>query len=243
MDFDGTIADIAPTPDEARVRPGCANALKSLSRKLAAVSVISGRSAEELQSKVGLEGVTYAGNHGAELIEDGRLTPAPRAADSQAELHALLEHLRANADGPGLIWQDKGFSASVHYRLSPDPDRAMRSLAAALASSPPLDRIEAFWGKRVLELRPAAGLDKGYAVRSLAERRRLDGLIFAGDDVTDIDGMRSVESLRAETDLCGLAIAVLHDDSPQELLESADYAVDGVQGVEVFLKWLNSAAG
>ena len=75
MDFDGTIADIAPTPDEARVRPGCANALRSLSRKLAAVSVISGRSAEELQSKVGLEGVTYAGNHGAELIEDGRLTP------------------------------------------------------------------------------------------------------------------------------------------------------------------------
>ena len=131
----------------------------------------------------------------------------------------------------------------MHYRLSPDPDRAMRSLAAALASSPPLDGIEAFWGKRVLELRPADGLDKGYAVRSLVERRRLDGLIFAGDDVTDIDGMRSVKSLRAETDLCGLAIAVLHDDSPQGLLESADYAADGVNAVEAFLKWLDSVAG
>ena len=243
VDFDGTIAEVVPIPDDARIAPRCAEALARLSRKLTVVSVVSGRSADDLRSKTGLEGVAYVGNHGAEFIDGGRVTLAPGASATRDSVRALFEHLRAAVDSPGLIWEDKGFSASVHYRLAPAPDEAMRTLSEALDAAPPVEGVEVFWGKRVLELRPATGLNKGYAVRRLVREWRLNGLIFVGDDMTDVDGLRALRGLKAEVALRGLGVAVLYDDSPDELLEWADYGLDGVPGVEAFLRWLDSVFG
>lgn len=240
VDFDGTVSEIVPVPDDARITPGCAEALDRLSHRLAVVAVVSGRSVHELQSKVALEDVVYVGNHGAEFAERGRVTVAPGAAETRAKVIALFERLKAAADIPGLIWQDKGYSASVHYRLAPDPDEAAAALSRLLEPAPLPEGVEVFWGKRVLELRPAAGWDKGYAVRSLAQRWRLSGLVFVGDDMTDVDGLRALKGLKAEGPLQGLGVAVVYDDSPRDLMQLADYGLSGVAGVEAFLRWLDS---
>ena len=240
-DFDGTISEIVPIPDEARVAPGCAEPLGRLARKLALVSVVSGRAAGDLRGRVGLDGVVYIGNHGAEYLTGGRLNVPPGAGQNQRTLLAVFDHLKAKAGGPGIIWQDKGFSASVHYRLAPDTEETRRALTAALESAEGVEELDIFWGKRVLEFRARTGLNKGYAVKKVAQDQALDGVIFLGDDTTDIDGLRTLRDLVAQGHILGLGVAVIDDDSPGELLAEADYSLRGVPEVEVFLGWLANA--
>ena len=239
-DFDGTIAEIAPTPDESRISARCAESLSRLAPKVALVSVVSGRSVADLSERVGLDGVMYVGNHGAEYLSDGQLSIAPGATEHRAQIKAVFEHLRATADGPGLMWQDKGFSASVHYRLSPSPAQAGKTLAAVLQSTPGVGELEVFWGKLVLEIRSAKGLHKGYALRKLCQDNALDAAIFLGDDTTDLDALRALKELATERGLSDLGVAVIHEDSPAELSEAAEYSLNGVAEVEAFLSWLDT---
>ena len=242
VDFDGTIATIASTPDEAVVSHRAAEALRRLASKLDLVCVVSGRAAGELRDKVMVDGVVYVGNHGVEYLDAGRLEVAPGAAGYREKIRLVLDHLRSNTDVPGLIWNDKDYSASVHYRLAEDAGNARRMLQASLDSLPASDDLDVFWGKMVLEIRAPIGLDKGYALRKLVRERQLGGAIVVGDDATDVDAMAALSDLRAKGGLRGAGIAVLHEDSPEELLGAADYALDGVPGVETFLEWLESAA-
>ena len=241
VDFDGTVAEIAPTPDDAVISPTCAEALSILADKLALVAVVSGRSAEDVRRKVGLDEVVYAGNHGAEYIEDGRTTVAEGVEDHQPVIGAVFEHLRTSADGPGVVWQDKGLSASVHFRMSPDKSEAQERLAEALSTAPGADDLDVFWGKMVLELRAPVGVDKGYAIRRLAEQRALNGMFFIGDDVTDVDALDGLRQLIAQGKLRGAGVAVTHPDAPPELTRAADFGLSGVEEVGRFLLWLAAA--
>ena len=236
VDFDGTISEIAPTPDEAIINPCVADSLRSLAAKLTLVSVVSGRSAGEVRDKVGLDGAIYVGNHGAEYLSNDHIVSPPGVSGHIRKLKAAFEQLRAVADGPGMIWQDKGLSASAHYRLAPNPKQARRKLQAALDS---VGELEIFWGKMVLELRAPTGLDKGSAVRKLVHENRLDAVIYIGDDTTDVDALRAVRELGVSGTVLGLGAAVLHNESPPELLNFADYVLDGVPEVAEFLRWLD----
>ena len=243
VDFDGTVAEIAPTPDEAVISPICAEALSILADKLTLVAVVSGRSAVDVGRKVGLDEVVYVGNHGAEYLEDGRTTVVDGVEDHRAMIGAVFEHLRTSADGPGVVWQDKGLSASVHFRMSPDKSEAQKRLAEALSTASGADDLDVFWGKMVLELRAPGGVDKGYAIRRLAERRGLNGMFFVGDDVTDVDAVRGLSQLVSQGKLSGAGVAVTHPDSPQELIRVADFGLRGVEEVGEFLHWLVDAVG
>lgn len=136
LDFDGTISEIASTPDEATLFPGCAEALESLCRKLSLVAVVSGRSADDLKTKVRLDALVYVGNHGAEYVDGGKWTVAPGPEDYTRHFRTLVDQLKVTVDVSGLIWQKKGLSASGHFRLAADPDRARLLLAEALNSAP-----------------------------------------------------------------------------------------------------------
>jgi trehalose-phosphatase len=159
-------------------------------------------------------------------------------ADYRDAIVRVLERLRAEVTDPGIVWQDKLLAASVHYRRSSDPVEVRNRLGDALEAAPGSDELESFWGKMVLELVAPLGLDKGHAVRKLVEERRLDAVLFLGDDTTDVKGLSAVRELRESGRLRGAAIAVLHDDTPDALLRTADYTLPGVGGVERFLEWL-----
>ena len=243
VDFDGTIAEIAPTPEQAVVRDEELEILDRLSRALALVAVVSGRSAPDLEAKVGLGRVTYVGNHGAEYLVRDRVVYAEGADEYADRIAKVFGRLRESADGPGLIWQDKGLSASVHYRLAPDHKGARRRLAAALDLIEGAKELEVFWGKLVMELRSPLGLHKGFAVRKLVADHSLDGVLFLGDDTTDVDGMHAVRKLAEEGGLAGLGVAVLHEDSPAELLAAASYSLDGVTDVRAVLRLIDELKG
>lgn len=242
VDYDGTISEIAPTPEQARVLPEAARALRGLAPKLPLVAVMSGRAASDVAALVGVDGLAYVGNHGAELLRDGQLELAPEAEAARDAVMGVFEELRDAVDLPGMVWQDKRLSATAHFRLAADPNRALRELEHALRRARPEEQgVEAFWGKMALELRAAHGPNKGSATRSLASRLNLDGLLFLGDDTTDVDAMLAVRELSAGGALVGLAVVVLHHDTPEPALRAAHYSLDGVPEVGKFLSWLERA--
>ena len=238
VDFDGTLAPIAPTPDEAAISPAALDALRRIAAAIEMVGVVSGRALADLTARVDLPGATFVGSHGVEFLDGHSLRVEPGAADYRETISGVLEYLSSRVDDPAIVWQSKPLAASVHFRLTHDPEDVARRLEAALADAPDADRLESFWGKMVLELVAPLGLDKGHAVRKLVRERRLSSVLFIGDDTTDAAGMRAVRELRQAGRLRGAAVAVLHDDTPEAVLLAADYALPGIPGVELFLAWL-----
>ena len=73
----------------------------------------------------------------------------------------------------------------------------------------------------------------------IVQERGLASAIAMGDDVTDVDMLLSVRTLTASGILqAGITIAVCGDETPTELLEVADYAVNGPEGAARFLRRL-----
>ena len=238
VDFDGTLAPIAPTPDEAVMSPAALDALRRIVDGVEMVCVVSGRALDDLAARVDLPGATLVGSHGVEYLDGRGLRVEPGAAEYRETIAAVMEHLSARVDDPAIVWQTKSLSASVHYRLTHDPDSVAKRLQAALPGAPGIARLESFWGKMVLELVAPLGLDKGHAVGKLVRERELDSVLFLGDDTTDADGTEAVHELRETGAIRGAAIAVLHHDTPESVLLDADCTLPGVPGVERFLAWL-----
>lgn len=240
LDFDGTISEISSTPDGAVIYPACAEGIENLKGRISLISILSGRAASDISQKVGIDGVVYVGNHGAEYMADGRLEIAPGVEEYRSTLIKVFDHLKRNVVGDGFVWQDKVHSASVHYRLAPDTTEAERVLSAALASSPESELLEVFWGKLVLELRPPIGVNKGFAMHKLAADNALESVIFIGDDITDLDAIAAIDEMDADGRLRGLGIAVVQDDSPSSLLKGAKYSLRGVPEVAELMRWLGT---
>lgn len=89
-------------------------------------------------------------------------------------------------------------------------------------------------GKCIVEIKVPLAIDKGIALQQFAERFRLQGLIFAGDDRTDLDAVKATARLR-QAGLAALAIVVRHPDTLPELLANADVVVEEVDGMAALL--------
>jgi trehalose 6-phosphate phosphatase len=198
LDFDGTLAPIVPIPDDA----GLPAATQSLLEALAAradtrVAVLSGRGLRDLAARLGIAGVYYAGNHGLEIEGPGvhRIhAEAVAAAGALARVVATLEQ-RFGGE-PGVIVEDKGLTASVHYRLVDDPGEAARIRDGVHACSAREPRLRATDGKKVVEIRPDVDWHKGRALGFLRATLTADypaaPTVFIGDDRTDEDAFREL---------------------------------------------------
>ncbi|HEY4484917.1 MAG TPA: trehalose-phosphatase, partial [Nitrospiria bacterium] len=118
LDFDGTLAPIAPRPEQAWLPYKTRLLLKSLSRRVPVV-IVSGRSLRDIRFRVGLERIIYAGNHGLEIAGCGLRHRIGDAIHWRRFLKAVAEQLRKDLSGlPGILFEDKGSTLSVHYRLT-----------------------------------------------------------------------------------------------------------------------------
>jgi trehalose 6-phosphate phosphatase len=193
VDVDGTLLHIAERPQDVRVDDALIGLLERLQEELeGALALISGRPVRELDALLAPLVLPCAGQHGVER-RDARgemhtyADAVPPAAANQLSAFAAAH--------PGVVFEDKGASLAMHYRLAPNLEGALRAamqdLAAALGSS--LQMLE---GKMVIELKPP-GLDKGVAVAQFMSEPPFRGRfpVFAGDDVTDESGFAEVNRL------------------------------------------------
>jgi trehalose 6-phosphate phosphatase len=231
-DIDGTISAIAATPAEAMVDPGAKAALDFLNRRLAAVAVVSGRAPQDGAVMVGLPDLTYIGNHGLERIARGTPWTHPTAAAAQPAIAAALAEIetaaRAAADLPWLIVENKGVTGTIHYRLAPDPALAIALLEPLVRDAATRHGLRLTLGRMIFEVRPPLAVNKGTAIRELAEELGLRGIVFFGDDVTDVDAFRALRGMRASGDAATLRVGVLGPDTSPLVLEEIDLSIDGV---------------
>ena len=232
-DIDGTLAPIVRRAEDAHVRVEVSVLLGKLARRYGCVACISGRSAAEARRLVGVGGITYAGSHGAELLEPGSSRPHTAAAFRSWEQR--VRRFALDRDTPELRRlrvriEDKGAIAAFHWRGVPDEDVAQAHLEK-IASEAEAAGLNTHWGRKVLEIRPPIPIDKGQAVRTLVERAGARAALFGGDDATDLDAFKALEALQAEGRLDAvMRVGVRSDEGPPEIVERADLVVDGVAG-------------
>lgn len=192
LDFDGTLIDIAPTPDSIVVPAGMASGLESLARRIhGRLALVSGRSVENISAYLGTCEIAVAGSHGAELFgADGHRIGPPAAALPHGVEQAFLEYV---AQAEGLEYEAKSHGAALHYRAVPAREAETREFAEDIARQ---HGLAVKFGKCVVEI-VRKGADKGNAVRAFMQERAFsDALpIFVGDDITDEDGFRAAIQL------------------------------------------------
>jgi trehalose 6-phosphate phosphatase len=189
LDLDGTLADIAPTPDAAALHPAAAELLPNLVVAFAGrVAVVSGRSIAALERMLPpralAAGLALSGSHGLEVRRAGA---EPECAPPAPGLPAAAQALAALAAAdPRLILERKPLSLALHYRAAPERETELRARACAIAADAGLALQT---GKRVVELR-TPGADKGDAIRRLMQGAPFEGALprFIGDDDTDEAG-------------------------------------------------------
>ncbi len=238
LDFDGTLSEFVPVLENAVIYPDVVLSLRQLTNRLALVGVMSGRSARDVERRVGIEGIVYIGNHGAERIVGGTLSAAEGVEEAEFFLQGILESLADAADDPRLVLENKMYSASLHYRRATDEGGVVERLHAAAEAMSDLGDFELSWGNKILEIRRRNGTNKGVALDGLMRDRHLGSVIFLGDDTTDADALQVLRERKASGVVGGFGVAVIQDGTPDSVLESADYSLNGVPEVAEFLSRL-----
>ena len=242
MDVDGTLAPIVARPEDAAVPAETRRVLSELADRFAVVACVTGRRALEARRMVGVPELVYLGNQGFELLRPGDEEPRPDPAaepgtDRARKFLAGLD--LAELERLGVRQEDKGPIQVLHWRGAADEAQA-EDLVKTIARLAVDANLIPLWGRKVLDLRPVSGIDKGSAVhRLLVEHAPLDAAIFAGDDRTDLDAFRALKRL-AGTSRLGTAVClgVFTEESPAEIETEADLVVGGTAGVLEVLRAL-----
>lgn len=191
LDFDGTLVDLAPTPDSIDVPINMAHRLETLSAALdGRLALVSGRATDNLEQHLGPLNIARAGSHGISRFRaDGtRLGAEPEGLPKE-----VYDALGGFAATHGFDLETKAHGAALHYRSVPDREHDGLMFAKDIAEQ---HKLRLKRGKFVIELvRP--GADKGGAVNAFMDEEPFKGAlpIFVGDDVTDEDGFDAVSRL------------------------------------------------
>ncbi|MFJ3926443.1 trehalose-phosphatase [Streptomyces sp. NPDC090022] len=240
LDFDGTLADIVPDPDQARAHPDAVPALSALAPRVAAVAVVTGRPAGVavryggFAGVPGLEHLVVLGHYGAErwdAVSGIVHTPAehPGVAAVRAELPGFLDSIGA---WRGTWIEEKGRALAVHTRRAEDPAAAFEALREPLSELAQAHGLIVEPGRAVLELRPP-GMDKGVALTEYLDETGAGAVLYAGDDLGDLAAYAAVEKRRTDG-LPGLLVCSGSAEVP-ELAARADLVLSGPGEVASFL--------
>jgi trehalose-phosphatase len=229
LDFDGTLVPLQADPESVRIPSDRRMILAALARRMP-TAIISGRSLRDVQSRIAIKDVAWAGNHGLEVRQGRSLWLHPEAKRIVPILRKTLREAERRLKAvPGVRIEDKGLSASVHFRGAPvgavsEIRRILRGLVP-----PGSDRLKITRGKKVFEIRPAVAWDKGRAALCLMKRLDPKGEatpVYLGDDRTDEDAFRA---------LAGRGLAVLVGTARPT---SAEYRLPDIDAVWRFLQAL-----
>lgn len=194
LDFDGTLVEIAPAPDEVHLDRRVGPALDALRSSLGgALALVSGRPITFLDTVLAPYRFDTAGLHGAQIRTDGEIRSQSEVPDSMRE--ATRDLVRFANSNVGVIIEDKRISIALHWRLAPQlKDEALELMRKIATRMGPGIRLQE--GKAVAELVPA-GASKGNAIAWMMSQPLYAGRrpVFIGDDITDEAGFEAVNAL------------------------------------------------
>lgn len=234
LDLDGTLLELAETPDAVHPAPGLGEMLDDLQRLTSgALTIVTGRSVSFVDQLFPGHCHSVAGLHGAELRLGQALAgkdcglAGEVATPGSAYLRAHEFVRQASATLPGVIFEDKGRAFALHYRQAPTRrDAVLEIMRQALAQSGAGHGLRE--GKYVVELCPA-GQDKGTIIRKLMALAPFSDRfpMAAGDDLTDEAMFAAVNAFR------GLSLRI----GPAAELSSS-LAIAGLPSPGAFRNWI-----
>jgi trehalose 6-phosphate phosphatase len=234
LDYDGTLAEFAPTPDH--VLPD--EALQELVSRLAArpgarVAIISGRRLAHIQTLAPVPGVLLAGTYGVELqLPDGRRVDRVTWDSIRPTLEAVQPGWAALiGQQPGFYLEDKGWALALHARFAGDSQAEQilagaRRLAETGIAQAPDGRFRLLGGHKFLEIGPAQA-NKGLTLRYLLQEHAWPGSlpVYVGDDDKDEEAFAVIKEQG------GVAVVV----AAQPRASRADCRLASPQAVREFL--------
>ena len=221
LDFDGTLVELADTPDSVHVPSALRLVLQQLFQKLnGALACISGRSYADLSALLASTGIDLVGSHGAEMKGEQAADPV-WAVWAQKCSHAL------QARWPQVLVESKPQGMAIHWRLCPEAEAAIRAWMAQHQPLWPGHRC--IDGKCVIEIHVGC-CDKGHAIYQLMQQPPYQGRlpIYIGDDTTDLAAFKAVQSLG------GWSIAV-----GTKTAQAADFFLPDPQACRQWIAHLN----
>lgn len=232
LDFDGTLTDIAPSPQAVQIH---ADLLPLLQRTFdylgGAVAIVTGRPVLDVAQYLEPVRLPIAGEHGTQWRNSAGDTLALDARYLESAL-APIRHAAARLAQlyPGLLVEQKTAGLALHYRMTPALyTLCFQTLAPLVQQSPTLALMR---GKYVLEVAPSA-VHKGTAIHAFMQTPPFDGRtpLFSGDDVTDEAGFEAVQSLGGHGMKVGAGPSVAHlrCASPAALREWLQHSMDTPQ--------------
>jgi len=237
LDYDGTLADFAPTPDYIFPNPEIVGLLERLAHKPdVRITILSGRRLEHVRSLVPVSGLFLAGTYGIEL-----LTPAGESMQRvdydiiRPALEAIKpEWARIIGDRKGFFLEDKGWALALHARFTDDEGaeqvltRAMQAVSAELLE----EDFRLLGGHKFLEIAPQMA-SKKETVAYLLNRYPMPGarLIYIGDDDKDEEAFPLIHAYG------GAAIKVLQPSQAGQPTE-ADFLLDSPADARQWLQGL-----
>jgi trehalose 6-phosphate phosphatase len=210
LDLDGTLLEIAPTPELVVVPPGLPDLLTNVHGELGgAVAIVTGRPIGVIDRLLAPFYASAAGEHGVALrYQDGTVEEMPKGL---AVPDTWRDALKAAAERwPGVLVEPKPHGVAVHYRLVPERGNDVWRLVRALV---PQDHpwFRLIPAREAVEIGPRAA-SKGHAVERLMAKAPFQGRrpIFVGDDFTDEAGMEAARQFGGE----GLRVAEVFGGEP-----------------------------
>lgn len=231
LDVDGTLLDIAPTPDGVAVPDGLIETLSMLHAALdGAVAIVSGRRLAELRALFRATDIVMVAEHGAAASVSLRGLSGARGERVPLTLVAALRRFAAHH--PDTLLELKGHGAALHVRRAPAAAASARRLAETLAELH-RGRVRLLRGKAVFEF-VSAGVSKGGAIEALLREPRFRGSMpyVIGDDVTDEDGFAVANRLG------GVSLRV----GPSDMRMANSVARYTIAAPRQLRKWLRDSA-
>ena len=231
LDYDGTLSPIVDRPELALLPAQTRDSLIQLNRnEKYLVGVVSTRGLEDVRTRVGIEGLIYAGNRGLEISGGGMDFVHPEAQLLKEKVDQALGILEQGlAHFNGVMVEPKGLSLTVHYRLAPEESLEAVKEAVDQMVSPFLESgaLSLSTGKMAIDILPAVAWGKGDTIRKIGAALPQTSLsLYFGDDLVDEDGFTAVQATGGLGVFVGPAraatAALYRVDSPQEVAEALE---------------------
>ncbi len=198
FDFDGTISEFVPRPDEAEIHPACRDLIRDLAaRPFQRVAILSSRLLDDVAKRVNIPGVYLGGGSGMEWRRPGGgrfLADPAQLAPLRKSRKAILPTLRKLERIPGVDVEDKRWSVAVHVQRA---SRAGKYLAEMYLGQLHRRRLLRFFrGRDAFEIPFLTGMNKAVGAKmfagSLCCGRGAGSMVYAGDDENDAMAMKWV---------------------------------------------------